>query len=78
MWGSYRNQINNMVEGVSKGFTVKLEIQGVGFRASADKNFLSMALGFSHEIKFAIPAGHRNRVRQADRNSSSAVSTRNW
>ena len=57
MWGTYRNQLNNMVEGVSKGFTVKLEIQGVGFRAAADKNFLTMALGFSHEIKFAIPAG---------------------
>lgn len=57
MWGTYRNQLNNMVEGVSKGFTVRLEIQGVGFRASADKNFLSMALGFSHEIKFAIPVG---------------------
>jgi len=57
MWGTYRNQINNMVEGVSKGFTTRLEIQGVGFRAAADKNFLSMALGFSHEIKFAIPAG---------------------
>jgi len=57
MWGTYRNQINNMVEGVSKGFTVNMEIQGVGFRASADKNYLSMALGFSHEIKYAIPTG---------------------
>ena len=57
MWGTYRNQLNNMVEGVSKGFTVKLEIQGVGFRAAADKNYLTMALGFSHEIKFAIPEG---------------------
>lgn len=57
MWGTWRNQINNMVEGVSKGFTVRLEIQGVGFRASADKNYLTMALGFSHEIKYAIPAG---------------------
>jgi len=57
MWGTYRNQLNNMVKGVSAGFTVKLEIQGVGFRASADKNYLTMALGFSHEIKFAIPAG---------------------
>jgi len=57
MWGTYRNQINNMVEGVSKGFTTKLEIQGVGFRAAADKNYLTMVLGFSHEIKFAIPAG---------------------
>ncbi|NBO17646.1 MAG: 50S ribosomal protein L6 [Proteobacteria bacterium] len=57
MWGTYRNQLGNMVQGVSAGFTVKLEIQGVGFRASADKNFLSIALGFSHEIKYAIPAG---------------------
>lgn len=57
MWGTTRNQVNNMVEGVSKGFTVKLEIQGVGFRAAADKNYLTLALGFSHEIKFAIPEG---------------------
>jgi len=57
MWGTYRNHINGMVEGVSKGFTVKLEIQGVGFRASADKNYLTISLGFSHEIKYAIPAG---------------------
>jgi large subunit ribosomal protein L6 len=57
MWGTYRNQLNNMVEGVSKGFSIRLEIQGVGFRAAADKNYLTMALGFSHEIKFAIPAG---------------------
>ena len=57
MWGTTRNQINNMVEGVSKGFTVRLEIQGVGFRAAADKNYLTLALGFSHEIKYAIPEG---------------------
>lgn len=57
MWGTYRNQLNNMVQGVSTGFTVKLEIQGVGFRAAADKNFLTIALGFSHEIKYSIPAG---------------------
>lgn len=57
LWGTSRNNLSNMVEGVSKGFTVKLEIQGVGFRAAADKNFLSMALGYSHEIKYAIPAG---------------------
>jgi large subunit ribosomal protein L6 len=57
MWGTLRNQINNMVEGVSKGFIVKMEIQGVGFRASADKNFLTIALGFSHEVKYAIPTG---------------------
>lgn len=57
MWGTTRNNISNMVEGVSKGFTVRLEIQGVGYRAAADKNYLTLALGFSHEIKYAIPAG---------------------
>jgi large subunit ribosomal protein L6 len=57
MWGTARAQLNNMVEGVSNGFTRRLEIQGVGFRAAADKQFLTMSLGFSHEIKYAIPAG---------------------
>ena len=57
MWGASRNQLSNMVEGVSKGFTVKMEIQGVGFRAAADKNYLTLALGYSHDIKYAIPAG---------------------
>lgn len=57
MWGTARNQISNMVEGVSSGFTKKMEIIGVGFRAAADKNILTMSLGFSHEIKYAIPEG---------------------
>lgn len=57
MWGTYRNVIRNMVEGVSAGFTTKLEINGVGYRAAVDKNYLTIALGFSHEIKYAIPAG---------------------
>jgi large subunit ribosomal protein L6 len=57
MWGTTRSQVRNMVEGVSKGFEVKLEIQGVGYRAAADKNYLTLALGYSHEIKYAIPAG---------------------
>jgi len=56
-WGTTRNQINNMVIGVSDGYTVRLEIQGVGFRAAADKQYLTLALGFSHEIKYAIPEG---------------------
>ena len=57
MWGTTRNNVANMVEGVSKGYTKSLEIQGVGYRASADKNYLSIALGFSHEVKYAIPEG---------------------
>ncbi|MBV8939198.1 MAG: 50S ribosomal protein L6 [Alphaproteobacteria bacterium] len=57
MWGMSRNVIRNMVEGVANGFTRRLEIQGVGYRAAADKNYLTLALGYSHEIKYAIPAG---------------------
>lgn len=57
MWGTTRNVVRNMVEGVAKGYTRKLEINGVGFRASADKSVLTLALGYSHEIKYAIPAG---------------------
>lgn len=57
MWGMSRTLINNMVKGVSEGFTERLEITGVGFRAAADKNYLTISLGFSHEVKYAIPAG---------------------
>jgi large subunit ribosomal protein L6 len=57
MWGMYRNLFRNMVDGVSKGFTKNLEINGVGFRAAADKQTLSLSLGYSHEIKYAIPQG---------------------
>jgi large subunit ribosomal protein L6 len=57
MWGTTQRNIRQMVEGVSKGFTVRMELQGVGYRAAADKNYLTMSLGFSHEIKYAIPAG---------------------
>ena len=57
MWGTSRRRLASMVEGVSKGFTVRMDIQGVGFRAAADNNYLSLALGFSHEIKYAIPQG---------------------
>lgn len=57
MWGTTRNNVANMVKGVSSGYTKELEITGVGYRAAADKNYLSISLGYSHEIKYAIPAG---------------------
>lgn len=57
MWGMSRSLINNMVHGVSQGYVERLEINGVGFRAAADKQFLTISLGFSHEIKYAIPTG---------------------
>lgn len=57
MWGTARALINNMVKGVSDGFSVRIEIIGVGFRAAVEKGVLTMSLGFSHEIKYVIPAG---------------------
>ena len=52
--GLYRALINNMVEGVSKGFTKELELVGVGYRASNQGQVLDLALGFSHNIVLSI------------------------
>ena len=52
--GLYRSLINNMVVGVSEGFTMQLELVGVGFRASNQGQKLDLALGFSHNIVLNI------------------------
>jgi len=55
MWGTTRALVSNMVTGVSKGFTVALEINGVGYRAAVQGNKLNLQLGYSHEIAYPIP-----------------------
>lgn len=55
--GLMRALIQNMVTGVSTGFTKKLEVQGVGFRVAMAGNQLKMNLGFSHEVLFPVPEG---------------------
>jgi large subunit ribosomal protein L6 len=55
--GLARALVNNMVTGVNAGFVKDLEIHGVGFKANVQGNDLNLALGFSHPIVFAIPAG---------------------
>ena len=55
--GTARALINNMIEGVSKGFEKKLVLQGVGYRAKAAGKSLDLSLGFSHPIKHIIPEG---------------------
>ena len=55
MWGTTRALVNNMVNGVSKGFTVNLEINGVGYRAAVQGKTLNLQLGYSHEVHFPIP-----------------------
>ncbi|MBA6340624.1 50S ribosomal protein L6 [Colwellia sp. MB02u-10] len=55
--GTVRSLINNMVEGVSKGFERKLLLNGVGYRAKAAGKVLNLSLGFSHPVEHAIPEG---------------------
>ena len=55
MWGMSRTLVANMVTGVAEGFSRKLEITGVGYRAAVDGKILNLQLGLSHDIKIAIP-----------------------
>jgi len=57
MWGTARAVINNLVLGVSEGFTKKLEVNGTGYRAQVQGNTLVLQLGFSHDVNFPIPDG---------------------
>ncbi|MBN8999379.1 MAG: 50S ribosomal protein L6 [Rhizobiales bacterium] len=56
-WGMSRTQIANLVKGVTDGFTRKLEINGVGYRAAVQGQNLQLALGYSHDVVYPIPAG---------------------
>ncbi|HEX5318726.1 MAG TPA: 50S ribosomal protein L6 [Stellaceae bacterium] len=55
LWGTTRALVNNMVTGVSTGFTRNLEINGVGYRAAVQGNTLTLQLGYSHDIVYPIP-----------------------
>lgn len=55
--GLSRTLVANMVTGVSKGFEKKLEIIGVGYRATANKNKITLSLGFSHPVEYTAPEG---------------------
>jgi large subunit ribosomal protein L6 len=55
MWGLSRTLVANMVDGVFKGFTKRLVISGVGYRAGIDGKILNLQLGYSHDIKYAVP-----------------------
>jgi large subunit ribosomal protein L6 len=56
-WGLQRTLVNNLVEGVSKGYAQQLEIAGVGFRAAVQGKNLQLQLGYSHDVIYPIPAG---------------------
>jgi large subunit ribosomal protein L6 len=57
MWGMSRAMVANLVTGVTRGFERKLEINGVGYKAAVVGKNLQMALGYSHDITYPIPAG---------------------
>lgn len=57
LWGLCRALVANMIEGVTNGYTKKLEINGVGYKAQVQGKTLKLSLGYSHDIDFAIPEG---------------------
>lgn len=57
LWGLSRTLVENMVKGVSEGYVKTLEISGVGYKASLSGDMLTLFLGYSHDIMYALPAG---------------------
>ncbi|WCR54553.1 MAG: 50S ribosomal protein L6 [Wolbachia endosymbiont of Ctenocephalides orientis wCori] len=55
MWGTYRSNINNIINGMVNGFSVELEINGVGYKAECDGKYLTLYLGYSHNVKYKVP-----------------------
>ncbi|HEY0164332.1 MAG TPA: 50S ribosomal protein L6 [Sphingomicrobium sp.] len=56
-WGLQRTMVQNLVTGVTDGFTKVLEISGVGYRAAAQGKNLRLQLGYSHDVNYAVPEG---------------------
>jgi len=57
LWGTAQRTVANMVKGVSAGFTVNLNLVGVGYRASVAGNKIVLQLGFSHDVEYPLPEG---------------------
>ncbi len=57
LWGTTRSLVEGMVQGVSTGFTKSMEITGTGYKAAVQGNELVLNLGYSHEIRYPVPAG---------------------
>jgi large subunit ribosomal protein L6 len=56
-WGMQRTMVQNLVTGVTEGFTKTLEITGVGYRANAQGKNLKLQLGYSHDVDYPVPEG---------------------
>lgn len=74
LWGLSRTLLNNMVIGVSQGFTQLLEIQGVGYRAAVEGRVLQLNLGFSHPVNYELPDGVNAKV---EKNTQIAITGMN-
>ncbi|MEA3452513.1 MAG: 50S ribosomal protein L6 [Bacteroidota bacterium] len=67
--GLYRSLINNMLVGVSEGYKIVMELNGVGYKASVQGQLLNMSLGFSHDILFELPHEVKADIVQEKRSS---------
>ena len=56
-WGMSRAQVQSLIDGVTRGFEKKLEVNGVGYRAQVAGKVLKLSLGYSHDVDYPIPAG---------------------
>lgn len=57
LWGTYASHLMNMIEGVNKGFSNKLIVEGIGYKADVSPTELVLKVGFSHPVKVSIPKG---------------------
>ncbi len=57
MWGTTSSLVRGMIKGVTEGFSKRLVIEGVGFRAQMKGNLLVLQIGFSHDVEYKVPAG---------------------
>ncbi len=65
LWGSQASHLKNMIEGVTKGFEKKLEIEGVGYRFELTGDKLKLSIGFSHPVLLGIPEGIAAKVEKS-------------
>jgi len=76
MWGMSRSQVANLIHGVTAGYEKKLELVGVGYRASVQGKMLNLTLGFSHPVATPCRKASRSRPRARPRSSSRALTDR--
>lgn len=74
MHGLTRSLVNNLVVGVSKGFSKRLDIIGVGYRVEEKKPYLVFSLGYSHQIYFELPEGIEAKIEKATKLTLSGAS----